>query len=165
MSLIQEPSRGISSSGRILGSRSSSDGFDQGEVVDAVTAFFWFSKSNEQLDFSGLEFSVSAGGNQCVEVLSGDDAFAVGIEAFEGPEDIIRGIHLPHLVGHHGNEFVEGNNSSTAGVAIFDHLAHLSICGFEAQLAHHALQGVLRDLIAVPTEHFVGFFELGNLVL
>jgi len=148
-----------------LRSGSAGDLLDKRVVVDVVT-LLGLAHADEALHLGRLEFGVVSGRHQRVEVLSADHALAIRIVALEGSGDFFWGIHLLHLLAHHGDELVEGDGAAAGSVAVFDHLRHLSIGRLHAHLSHNGFQGVFGDLVAAfAAEHLERLFELGDLLL
>ena len=70
------------------------------------------------------------------ELGGGDEAVAVLVEDLEGLEDLLLGVGVLHLAGHHGEELGEVDGAVAVGVDLVDHVHELGLGGVLAQGSH-----------------------------
>ena len=65
-----------------------------------------------------------------------DEAVAVLVEDAEGFPDLLLGVGVFHLAGHHGEELGEVDGAVAVGVDLVDHVHELGLGGVLAQGSH-----------------------------
>merc|ERR1712086_983232 len=85
------------------------------------------------------------------EAAEGDLVGGVVIEHGEHLDDVLTGILLTHLAGHHAHELLELNAAVAVSVDVGDHLLELVVADLESEGTHGAL-----ELAAVDGARVVG---------
>merc|ERR1719451_4011 len=110
--------------------------------------------------FPGLSKLLSHAG----EVAEGDLLGVVVIEHGEHLDDILTGILLAHLAGHHAHELLEFNAAVAVGVDVANHLDELLVLDLESESTHGALELAAVDgarLVSIKeSEDFTHFLDL-----
>mmetsp|Transcript_997 Transcript_997/g.4050 ORF Transcript_997/g.4050 Transcript_997/m.4050 type:complete len:217 (+) Transcript_997:70-720(+) len=93
-----------------------------------------------------------------LEVLEADLAGLIVVEEAESLHDLLAGVALAHLGGHHGEELLEVDGAGAILVDVGDHLLDLLLLGLEAEGAHGNL-----ELLGVDGAGAVGVEEVERL--
>jgi len=105
------------------------------------------------------------GGHDVTELGSGDEAVVVAIEHLEGLTDLLLGVGILHLPGHHGKELREVDGAVVVGVDLVNHVLKLRLGGVLAQRAHDGTELLGGDLaITVLVKEGEGLLELRDLL-
>lgn len=104
-------------------------------------------------------------GHDVSEFCRRDEPVSVLVEDPEGLPNLLLGIRVLHLPGHHGQELGEVDGAVAVGVHLVDHVLQLGLGGVLPQGAHDGAQLLGGDgAVAVLVEQGKGFFEFGDLL-
>jgi len=104
-------------------------------------------------------------GHDVAQLSGGDETVVITVEDLEGLTDLLLGVGVLHLTGHHGQELGEIDGTVVIGIDLVDHILQLRLGGVLAEGAHDGAKLLGGDFsIAILVKEGEGLLVLGNLL-